>query len=140
MRRGDEGTALVEFTWLALLLMVPVVYVLLAAFSVQRAAFAVTEGARQAGRAYVVADDPVTGRERAVRAAGLALADQGLPPGPAPEVDDPTGLAPGGAVRVTVRASVRLPVLALLLPDDMTPQIAVSATHVEVVDAFQAAG
>ena len=40
--RRDDGSALVEFTWLAILLMIPLVYVVLAAVSVQRAAFATT--------------------------------------------------------------------------------------------------
>ena len=66
MRRptGDAGNALVEFTYLAVLLMIPLVYVLLSAFQVQRAAFGVTEAARQAGRAYTTAIDPAAGRAR----------------------------------------------------------------------------
>ena len=58
---GDAGNALVEFTYLAVLLMVPLVYVLLAGFQVQRAAFGVTEAARQAGRAYARADSGAEG-------------------------------------------------------------------------------
>lgn len=135
---GDEGTALLEFVYLAVLLMVPLVYVLLSAFQVQRAAFGATEAARQAGRAYATAPDPVTGRERAGQATDLALADQGIEDAPAPEIDDPDGLAPGSRVRVTVRAVVTLPVLGLLLRGDLAPTIPVRATHVEVVDAFQA--
>ena len=140
MRRphGDDGTALLEFVYLAVLLMVPLVYVLLAAFQVQRAAFGVTEAARQAGRAYATASDPATGLERARLATGLALADQGIDDAPPPEVDDPDGLAPGSRVRVTVRAVVTLPVLGLLLRGDLAPTIPVRATHVEVVDTFQA--
>ena len=52
LRRDDDGNALVEFTVLSLLLLVPLVYVLLGVFQVQRAAFGVTEAARQAGRAF----------------------------------------------------------------------------------------
>ena len=36
MRRTDDGTALVEFVWLSLVLLVPLLYVLLAVFEVQR--------------------------------------------------------------------------------------------------------
>lgn len=135
---GDEGNALVEFTYLAVLLMVPLLYVLLSAFQVQRAAFGVTEAARQAGRAYARADDPGSGQQRARLASDLALADQGISDAPAPEVSDPSGLAPGSRVSVTVRYTVTLPVLGLLLRGDLAPAIPVSATHVEVVDTFQA--
>jgi Flp pilus assembly protein TadG len=137
-RRGDDGTALVEFTYLAVLLMVPLAYVLLSAFQVQRASFGVTEAARQAGRAYVRAPDAATGLERARRAGSVALADQGVP-ADGVDVVDPTGLAPGGRVTVTVRSTVLLPVLGALLPLGLAPRIPVSASHVEVVDAFQAA-
>ncbi len=139
MRRGDDGNALVEFTWLAVLLMVPLVYVLLSAFAVQRAAFGVTEAARQAGRAYARAPDPATGLERARAASDLALADQGIADAPPPVVSDPTGLAPGSRVRVTVTYAVPLPVLGLLVPGDPGPVIPVRATHVAVVDTFTAA-
>ena len=56
--------------------MVPLVYVLLAVFQVQRAAFGVTEAARQAGRAFVTAGSDRRGAR--ARAAQLALADQGV--------------------------------------------------------------
>ncbi|MDQ1747781.1 MAG: hypothetical protein QOD07_2044, partial [Frankiaceae bacterium] len=38
----DRGSAVVEFVWLGVLLMVPLVYVVMAALSVQGAAFAET--------------------------------------------------------------------------------------------------
>ena len=41
-REAEDGTALVEVTWLALLLLVPLVYLLVAAFDVQRASFGVS--------------------------------------------------------------------------------------------------
>ncbi len=136
--RRDDGSALVEFTYLAVLLMVPLAYVLLSAFQVQRASFGVTEAARQAGRAYVRAPDPATGLDRARRAGEVAMADQGVV-ADGLDVADPTGLAPGGRVTVTVRSTVVLPVLGVLLPAGLAPRIPVSATHVEVVDAFRVA-
>ena len=136
MRRpyGDRGSALVEFTYLAVLLMVPLVYVLLAAFSVQRASFAVTEAARQAGRAYATADDPASGLARARAAAGLAMRDQGL------GCDDCLALAgdlvPDARVTARVERFVRLPLLGALF-DGERAGIRVDATHVEVVDRFR---
>ena len=144
MRRpaGDEGNALVEFTYLAVLLMVPLVYVLTSAFQVQRAAFGVTEAARQAGRAYARADSPATGQERAVAASALALRDQGIddPAPPGISCPDAPCLTPGSSVRVTVSYTVRLPVISALFPAGAGPGIPVTATHTEVVDTFQVAG
>jgi hypothetical protein len=76
--RGEAGSALVEFSWLAILLLVPLVYILLAVFDVQRGAFGVSAAARAAGRAYALADSDADGARRARAAAELALADQGL--------------------------------------------------------------
>ena len=77
-RAGDEsGTALVEFIWLGLILLVPVVWILLSVFEVQRGAFAVTAAARAAGRAYALAPDDVQGADRARAVARQVLDDQG---------------------------------------------------------------
>lgn len=142
MRRlgpSEQGGALVEFTWLAVLLMVPLVYVLLCVFQVQRAAFAVTEGARQGGRAFAVASDADSGQARAEIAVGLAMADQGITDLPVTDVRcAQTCLTPGSSVTVQVDLLVRLPVLSLLFPGDQAPGIPVSATHVAVVDGFRA--
>ena len=140
MRRrptGEDGNALVEFSYLAVLLMIPLVYVLLTVFQVQRAAFAVTEAARQAGRAYATATDEAQGRARARVAADLALQDQGLVLCPSC-LAPPTGqLVPGGTVRVRVEHRVVLPLLGGLFRGAVPPSIPVRATHVEVVDRFR---
>ena len=140
--RGDAGTALVEFTYLAVLLMVPLVYVMTSAFQVQKAAFGVTEAARQAGRAYARSDSTADGSARAAAASALALADQGIEGAPPPSISCPDGscLAPGSTVRVQVSYTVRLPVVSLFFPRGSAPGIPVRATHTEVVDTFQQAG
>lgn len=76
--RSESGTVLVEVTWLAILLLVPLVYVVLCVFSVQRAAFAATAAARAAGRAYVMAPSTAEGEARARAAGAVALDDQGV--------------------------------------------------------------
>lgn len=137
MRRptGDTGNAVVEFSVLAVVLMVPLVSVLLAVFEVQRASFGVVEAARQAGRAYATADDPAQGRARAAAAASLAMRDQGL------DCDGClTGLtgslAPDTEVTARVEHLVRLPLLGPLLGGGRGG-VPVDATHVEVVDRFR---
>ena len=72
------GSALVELVWLGILLLVPMVWIVLSVFEVQRGAFGVTDAARAAGRAFALAPDDATGRQQAEAAARRALADQGL--------------------------------------------------------------
>jgi hypothetical protein len=131
--RDQAGTAIVEVTWLTLLLLVPLVYIVLSVFEVQRAAFGVDAATRAAGRAYVLASDQTTARERAAHAAEVALRDQGVELGAdglrlACEPSPDACLQPGSVVTVALDAEVRLP----LLPDwfgSLEPTVRVSAEH-----------
>lgn len=131
--RAESGTALVEVTWLAILLMVPLVYVVLAVFDVQRAAFAVSGATRAAGRAYSLAPSQPVGIAAARAAAAVALRDQGL------DVDrgslvltcrpDPRHcLTPGSVIEARLAYSVKLPLMPSALGGN-TPSIAVSSSH-----------
>lgn len=66
-----------EFSWLAIILIVPLIWVVISVFEVQQGAFATSAAARAAGRAYALAPDDATGDARAVAAAQQVLADQG---------------------------------------------------------------
>lgn len=127
----DDGNASLEFVMVAVVLMVPLVYVLLTVFALQRAAFAVSAAAREAGRAYVTADagdDPVS---RAQTAADLALADQ-LPGTPRADLaTTATTLTPGATVTVHVTYRVALPLAGHLAT------VPVTATHVATVDRYR---
>jgi len=135
--RSDDGNALVEFVYLAVLLLIPLVYVMITVFLVQRAAFGTTEAARQAGRAYARADTITQAQARGTAAAGLAMRDQGVSAPPNTRFDCVGGcLAPGSRVRVTVSSFVRLPVLGRVFGDQQRGGIRVQATHTEYVDRF----
>ncbi|MDP9434178.1 MAG: hypothetical protein M3P93_02870 [Actinomycetota bacterium] len=125
----EGGTAVVEFVYLAVLLMVPITYLMIGLFDVQRASFAVTEAARQAGRTYVTSGCDAS---RAQHAADLALADQGVASVPVQGLACPD---PGAAVTVQVRALVRLRGLGALLPADRGG-LSVSGRFVAVRDRF----
>jgi len=78
--RGDDGgSAIVEFVFVAVVIMVPLVYLIASVASVQRSQLAVSQAAREAGRAYATSDTAVEARARVIAAVRLALADQGLP-------------------------------------------------------------
>lgn len=119
MKVRDRGAATIEFVFLGILVMVPLLYLVIAAFELQRNAFAVTEAARQAGRAMATADDVATGEERARYAMRLALSDQGLDADDAELRYGAVGsgcdgggvdeLAPGSDFEVCVIRTFRLP-------------------------------
>ena len=136
--RGDDGNALVEFTYLAVLLMIPLVYVLLAVFEVQRAAFGVTEAARQAGRAYARSADPAAGSAVGLQAARLALADQGISWSGSPQFCGGAGcpLTPGSTVQTRVSYTVQLPFVGGIFGEGRGG-IPVTGVHTEVVDRFR---
>lgn len=75
--RDESGSALVEFIWLGILLLVPLIWIIVSVFEVQRGAFAVSAAARAAGRAYALAPDDATGLARARTVARQTLDDQG---------------------------------------------------------------
>ncbi|MBL0749799.1 hypothetical protein [Nocardioides baculatus] len=75
--RDEQGSALIEFSWLAIILIVPLIWVVISVFEVQQGAFATSAAARAAGRAYALAPDDATGEARAIAAVQQVLADQG---------------------------------------------------------------
>ena len=77
--RDERGSALVEFSWLAIILLVPLVWLVVSVFEVQQGAFATSAAARAAGRAYALAPDDATGKDRADAVVRQVLADQGTP-------------------------------------------------------------
>lgn len=139
-RRDEDGSALIEVTWLGILLMVPLVYIVLSVFDVQRGAFGVTAGARAAARAYALAPDQATGEVRADAAARLALRDQGLDADSAKvEVSctpNPADcLQHGSVVTVDLYTRVDLPLLPSMLGGD-TPSFRLSGHHRVPVGTF----
>ena len=133
-RRDERGTALVEVTWLSILLLVPRVYVVLAVFDVQRSAFAVIAAARAAGRAYVLAPSEAEAGTGALEDQGLQLSDGSVAIGCDPDPRD--CLSPGSVVHVRMSLPVRLP----LMPDALggnTPSIRVDAEHTVPYGTFR---
>lgn len=138
---GDDGTAVVEFCLLAVVLLVPVVYLVLALGRIQAGAFAAQGAAREAGRAFVTGGSEAAARQRADAAAAIAFADQGF--------DDPKlvgvqvscaalpCLAPDERVVVRSRVFVVLPAVPRVLDRMVPARIEVTARHVSTVDRFR---
>ncbi len=141
MTRDERGTAVVEFSWLFLLLLIPLVYLLVGATQVQQAAYGATAASRAAGRAYVLAPDEGAAQRQAVAAARLALADQGVAWSRTAVVvscaPDPAGcLSPGSLVTVEVTVQQPVPLAGAVL-GDATPTVRVSSSHAEPYGSFR---
>ena len=130
--RTERGSALVEVTWLSLLLLVPLVYVMLSVFAVQSGSFAVSGAARAAARAYSLAPDESSAPGRARAAAEVALADHEIRAGEASvsitcRPDPSNRLAPGSIITAVVRHQVVLPLVPSAL-GDQAPSFRVEAS------------
>jgi len=75
----DAGNAIIEFVFVAVMIMIPSVYFVTAVASVGRSRQGVTQAAREAGRAFATAESTSDGVSRAQVAVRLALSDVGLP-------------------------------------------------------------
>jgi hypothetical protein len=134
----------VEFSWLAVLLLLPLLYVMLAVLDVQRHAYGATAAAHAAGRAFMLVhrgEGVDVARARAYQAAQVAMTDQGvrLDPSELEITCEPACLEPGSTVTVRLRTEVPLPLLPDFLGGDR-PSIRVSAEHTETYCRFCAAG
>ncbi|XAS63101.1 hypothetical protein VUN84_12380 [Micrococcaceae bacterium Sec5.8] len=110
---AERGSAVVEFTFLSLLLMVPLVYFIITMAQLQGGSFAVVGAADQAAKVFVAQPDAAAGQAAAEQAVLLALADHGHT---ATDAEVETSCAPadctaGSAVTVTVHLTVPLPFL-----------------------------
>jgi hypothetical protein len=142
-RPGEAGSALIELTWLGLLLLIPLVYVVITLVTVQRSAYGATEAARAAGRAFILSPDSTTARQRAFQAAQVAMRDQGVELAPADVVIvcGPTPdscLQPGSTVQVEIALQVRLPLMPTVLGQSAA-SVSVDVLHTEPYGIFREA-
>jgi hypothetical protein len=141
---AEAGNAVLEFVVLAVLLLVPLVYLMLAVLRVQGTAYGIAEATREAGRAFVSADASSDPYAQACTAATIAMRNQ---------VTDtfdcrsrlsiscvgacsPTS-APGDTIRVEIDVPVALPMLPASVFGNSTA-ISLKSVHDEVVDEFRA--
>ena len=140
-RADDGGSAIIEFVFVAVIVMVPLVYLIAAVATVQRNTLAVTQAARDAGRAFATSDTPGQARARVVAAVRLALADQGLPNDAAVRfVAAGSGcqaravtpqLMPGAEFTVCVTRRVQLPAVPTVLTGRGIRAVGVYVVHVD---------
>jgi hypothetical protein len=141
-RLDERGSALVELTWLGVLLLVPLVWIVVSVFEVQRGAFATAGAVRSAARAFALAPDDAEGRRAARQAASRVMVDQGIV-GADPSVEVscvPAGDFHNGGAVITVRVSstVKLPLLPALFGEQRS-SFAMSSAHTVPIGRYQEA-
>ena len=132
---------MIEVVILAVLLLIPTVYLLSSFLRVQSATFAVAQAARDAGRLLDSAPSLAAGQERAREVARVALTDQRVPADSvavrfveagagctAPEIT-PT-LAPGSVFDICVSTVITLPGVPTVITGDRNTVTGVFTLHV----------
>jgi len=135
---SQSGSAVVEFVFLAVLMLVPMFYLVMVLARLQAGAYAVSAASREAGRAYVTAPVAEQATPRAHSAAGLAFADQGFESEGSIEIgcDGTPCLRPEGRVQTTATLWVPMPLVPAFFADIVPLQIPISATHIATIDRF----
>ncbi|GAB78377.1 TadE-like protein [Austwickia chelonae] len=137
-RRSEDGSAVVEFVFLVVILLIPLIYLVLTVARLQAASFAVSTAAREAGRAFVTAPRHVSPQARAEAAAELAYADHGLDGGRVTIrcAADPC-LSPDARIEVQAAVDVPLPLLPAFLSDAWPLTVRVDGSYGATVDRFR---
>ena len=139
----ESGSAVIEFIVIAVLVLIPMCYVVLSVMRVQAAVFATTQAVREAGRAFTMADTSNAGFAAARMAAELAFTDQGFDSGTeGMRITCSPGacLSPGSNVEVSLDWNVPLPWLPPSLAESRAGSVPIRAVHQSPVDAYRADG
>ncbi|TWH03161.1 Flp pilus assembly protein TadG [Nocardioides sp. J9] len=139
--RDERGSGLVEVIWMGVLLLLPLLWIVVSVFEVQRGSFGVSGAARSAARAYALAPTDAAGEKRAAAVARQALADQGLEDVPVRVTVTctpyPRSCHSGTSViTVRIESAVALP----LLPDVLgsgSPSFRLTAQHSVPIGRYQ---
>lgn len=137
---SEDGSAIVEFVFLGVLMLVPLIYLVMSVGRVQAGSYAVTTAAREAGRAFVTAETGEDAGARARAAAGIAFADHGFEDAGALVISCSAApcLTPDARVETTARVTVPLPLIPEFARGVVPLEIPLSASHLSTVDRFRA--
>lgn len=135
----EDGSAVVEFITLGVVLLIPLVYLVLFMGRLQAGSYAAATAAREGGRAYVTAPEAAGATGRAQAAATLSFEDQGFGSEATLGVtcDGSPCLRPEGRISTTARVVVPLPLIPGFVRAVVPLQVPITATHVSTVDRFR---
>ena len=142
---ADAGQAILEVVFLAVLMLIPIIYLLISLVRIQAATLAVTQAARDAGRAVDAAPTIGDGIARARDIASIDLADQNIAagtltlqfvaPGATCSADNaltPT-LDPGATYDVCVTAILTLPGIPTIVTGTNNTATGVYTIHISAL-------
>lgn len=134
----ERGNAIVEFIILAVVLLIPLIYLILTVFHLQNASFAAEGAARDAGRVMAASREEAAARGVAELAVQLALEDAGVDGGA--DVDISCSASPcltaGASIHVTVTTEVALPLLPTGAVDALGARVQIQGSAVTIVDTW----
>lgn len=138
-RRDERGSAIVEFVFLCVVLLIPLVYLVLCLGRLQAGSYAVSAAAREAGRAFVTSEASDSATGRAESAAAIAFEDQGFGGDGGIEVSCSATpcLTPEASVSVRAEVQVPLPLVPGFARSVVPLSIPVSSTVTVTVDRFR---
>lgn len=137
---GERGSMLVEFIFLTVLVMVPLLYLVGTLGRLQAGAYAASGAAREAGRAYVTSPEAASAPGRGQVAAGLVLDAHGFTRDQATvsvSCDAAGCLEPDSRIRVDVSLHVPVPLVPDFVSGFIPTSVSMTASHVETVDRFR---
>jgi hypothetical protein len=138
--RPEGGSALVEFVFLGVLVLVPLIYLVMMLARLQAGAYAASAASREAGRAFVTATAPAAAAGRAEAAARIAFEDQGFRHGEARltmSCDGTPCLRPEGRIEMVATVTVPLPLVPSFARGVVPLEVPLTARHLAVVDRFR---
>lgn len=136
----DRGSMLVEVTFLMVLVLLPLLYLVGSLGRVQAGAYAASAMARESARAFVTSPDAEQAPGRAAGAGELVLLSFDLAPGQGRvelSCPDAECLAPGTRVMAASVVSVEVPLIPDFMSGVIPTTVELTGTHTEVVDAFR---
>lgn len=109
IRNEDRGSAVVEFVFASTVLLIPLVYLILAAGQLQGGSYAVVGAADHAAKVFAAAENPVQARNDAHAVVRRTMNNFGYHNARTSIRCDKECLSPGSVVTVTVALDVPLP-------------------------------
>ena len=136
----DDGAAVPEFIVVAVGILIPIGYIVVALAQVLGAHAAAQHAVREAGRVFVRDTAIHAGQWRAHHAATIAFSDRGIDlPGQALRLEcEPSCLVPGGTMRAIVDWDMPLPWLPASLASFVS--VPIFASEEFVIDTYRPAG
>lgn len=137
--RTEGGSAVVEFVMLTVVVIVPLFYIVMAVFHVQRASFGVTAASVAGARAFVQADSLGSAERQWETAAKLTLVDHGVVESQISRRCEPQCFVPGSIVEVRIVAQQPLPLAPRIFGEALT-SVTVESVHREPFGRYRADG